>query len=839
MPPASNGPRSSIWNLLIWTLLVVAVGYGIAYQETASTVASSPAQSIIPDDGPTASEPALDPDLASGQERVASMPSAIADYYRKLASGSPQDPGSEADTPDQDAPEDAETPPAPPDAATQDAAEDQDDAEQTEVRRVRREGSERGDRRRNRPGRRGRGQAQAGDPAVATESQVGSEDAGSEGDDEEDDDEDEQSSEGEARGSRSDRSERSGASRKKKPREGIPVHHPLIEERCVVCHARDDDGKMTRISYMRKSPEAWEISIKRMARLYFVSLTPQEAKEAVRYLSEEHGLSRSEARIGMYESERRVHWSEEDEEDALRETCADCHTLGRVKSERRDDQEWKLLKATHLALYPLVDFQSFQGRRSRGGGSGGERGEGESSSEEGGSSSSSRGRGQDRADQVLATLAKEQGLFSEEWRHWNQEKREVPLDGRWIVKGHEVGRGPIRGTLDLKRIATGEYESKWTWLRANGRTVVRNGTGLFYAGHSWRGRSTSTAPGELESLKEVLLLDESWTRMEGRLFTGEYNELGIEIELLRASETPTILGVLGGEMAVPSTGNRLEIIGCGFPEQIEPGDFHLGNGLTVTAVQREDDTRVNIQVDVAAGIPLGQRAIDFRIHQGPRQITLYDTIDGIRIRPNPGFSRVGGKIRPKQLERFEAVAFTRGPDGIPFNEDDVDLMTVPVRWHLEEFPIRPGDDDIQFVGELDAETGVFTPAIDGPNPDRRFNANNIGDVYVVATCTLTIPERKEVKKDEDSDDEDDEDDDDAEDDDEAGHESENGSEGDSDGDSAADSDADGSAQQVAAPEVAIDEGPPKMIEKQFRARGHLLVTVPIYVKWDQYKWNQR
>jgi quinohemoprotein amine dehydrogenase len=766
----------------------------------------------------------------------------MADYYRKLAGGSTQDSESEAVTPDQDPQEESPSPPAQPDAPTQDAAEDQDAVEQTEVRRVRREGSERGERRRSRPGRRARGQAQGGDPAVATESQDGSDAAGSEDDDEADAGEDEHSSEGEGRGSRSDRSERSEASKKKKPREGIPVHHPLIEERCVICHVRDDEGKMTRISYMRKSPEAWEISIKRMARLYFVSLTPEEAKATVRYLSEEHGLSRSEARTAMYESERRVHWSEEDEDEALRETCAECHTLGRVRSERRDDLEWKLLKATHLALYPLVDFQSFQGRRSRGGGGSGDRSGGrsggESSSEEGGPPASSRGRGQDRADQVLAVLAAEQGLFSEEWRHWNQEKREVPLDGRWIVKGHEVGRGPIRGTLDLKRIATGEYESKWTWLRANGRTVVRNGTGLFYAGHSWRGRSTSTAPGELESLKEVLLLDETWTRMEGRLFTGEYNELGIEIELLRASATPTILGVLGGEMAVPSTGNRLEIIGCGFPEQIEPGDFHLGNGLTVTAVQREDDTRVNIQVDVAAGIPLGRRAIDFRIHQGPRQIILYDTIDGIRVRPNPGFSRVGGKVRPKQLERFEAVAFTRGPDGIPFNEDDVDLMTVPVRWHLEEFPIRPGDDDLQFVGELDAETGVFTPAIDGPNPDRRFDANNIGDVYVVATCTLTVPERKEVKKDEDSDDDeadDDADDGDAADDDEVGHESEHGSEGDSDGDS----DPAGSKKQDEATEVAIDEGPPKMIEKQFRARGHLLVTVPIYVKWDQYKWNQR
>ena len=57
------------------------------------------------------------------------------------------------------------------------------------------------------------------------------------------------------------------------------MEHPLIEERCVVCHVRDDEGKMSRISYMRKTPEAWEISVKRMARLYFVSLTPEEAKE--------------------------------------------------------------------------------------------------------------------------------------------------------------------------------------------------------------------------------------------------------------------------------------------------------------------------------------------------------------------------------------------------------------------------------------------------------------------------------------------------------------------------------------------------------------------------------
>jgi hypothetical protein len=175
-------------------------------------------------------------------------------------------------------------------------------------------------------------------------------------------------------------------------------------------------------------------------------------------------------------------------------------------------------------------------------------------------------------------------------------------------------------------------------------------------------------------------------------------------------------------------------------------------------------------------------------------------------------------MRAKQLERFEAVAFTRGPDGVPYNEDDVELMTVPVKWHLEEFPIRPGDDDVQFVGELDEDTGVFTPAIDGPNPERRFDANNIGDVYVVATCTMTVPERKVVAKKPESDE----------------SESEESDSEESDGQESSDT-----PDDEVAIEVAADDEPPKMVEKQFRARGHLLVTVPIYVNWDLYEWNQR
>ena len=36
-----------------------------------------------------------------------------------------------------------------------------------------------------------------------------------------------------------------------------------------------------------------------------------------------------------------------------------------------------------------------------------------------------------------------------------------------------------------------------------------------------------------------------------------------------------------------------------------------------------------------------------------------------------------------------------------------------------------------FVGTID-QNGLFTPSVDGPNPKRSGNRNNVGDVWVVA-----------------------------------------------------------------------------------------------------------
>lgn len=572
--------------------------------------------------------------------------------------------------------------------------------------------------------------------------------------------------------------------KKKDPRPGIPVTSQLVKRSCGACHATNDEGHMSRISYERKTPEGWELTVKRMLRLTDLSLTDTEARDVVRYLANDHGLARAEAEAALWESERRVHWSEEEYDEDMRAACAECHTLGRVVSQRRDKKEWELLKAMHLAFFPLAQRQSFAGSRR------GAALDWESMSEsevEAAMESRRNSRGPDRGDRVMSALAKSQGLFTEEWKSWSVNRREVPIAGTWTVIGHEPGRGDIRGEVRIKRVGEDAFETVWELDYAGAPTVVRSGRGLLYAGYSWRGRSNTFAPGEPEMLREVLLLDDDWDHFRGRVFTGEYSELGFDVDLYRQTPRTRIFHAEHGELRIPSADHMVELIGTGFPEDLTTSDFHLGGGVKVHSVERVSDQRVQLRVDVARGATLGPRFVSFREQRGPEAILLYDTIDYIKITPEMGLARVGGQFRPPMLERFEALAMNQGLDGKPYTDDDFAVRVVPVEWSLEEFPVRPGDDDVHFVGQLDASTGVFTPAIDGPNPDRRWQMNNIGDVYVVASCSLDVLKRPEPT--------------------EPGEEPEQ------------------TALEVEA--------------RDFRARGHLLVTVPIYVKWDQVDWETK
>jgi quinohemoprotein amine dehydrogenase len=225
-----------------------------------------------------------------------------------------------------------------------------------------------------------------------------------------------------------------------------------------------------------------------------------------------------------------------------------------------------------------------------------------------------------------------------------------------------------------------------------------------------------------------------------------------------------------------------------------------------------------VTIDVAAGAELTSRTVAYGSEPGSATLQLYDTVDYVRITPLQGLARIGGAKHPKQLERFEAFAVHRGPDGKPYTPDDVDLFQVRPRWALEEFRVRENDDDLAYVGSLDAATGVFTPNVDGPNPARKWSANNVGDVFVTAEIELEVavrpPEKKpEARKPADK--------------------------------PAAQPGEATAAEPKPAPETKPEPKPkeppppPAREKKTFRARSHLIVTVPLYSRWMALDWEDR
>jgi quinohemoprotein amine dehydrogenase len=142
---------------------------------------------------------------------------------------------------------------------------------------------------------------------------------------------------------------------------------------------------------------------------------------------------------------------------------------------------------------------------------------------------------------------------------------------------------------------------------------------------------------------------------------------------------------------------------------------------------------LNVLVSVANDATAGRRTVILAGATGTAAIAVAGGIDYIKVLPQAGLARVGGANFPKQLQPFEAVAYANGSDGKPDTKDDIELGRVDASWSLEEYTATFDDDDKDFVGTIDAKTGLFTPNLDGPNPKRKHNADNYGDVWVVAS----------------------------------------------------------------------------------------------------------
>ena len=500
---------------------------------------------------------------------------------------------------------------------------------------------------------------------------------------------------------------------------GIPVESELVRNKCGGCHRPDASQRLSRISYRRASPENWERTIERMMTINHVVLTPVEARSIVKYLADHQGLAPEEARPAAFEYERRMIEYGYKAEENTAALCQACHSFGRVMSERRTSEEWGLLVAMHRGYFPLVDNQPMQNgqgfRRSR----------------------ALPADATDKAqpmDKAIAHLSKTFPLVTPEWTAWSAAAAPASVAGEWAITANIPGKGAAFGRMIAQADAStaDAFTTKSTLTIAKtGETISRTGKGLIYTGFQWRGRGSDAVAPE-EPWREVMFVERNRTEMWGRWFTGAYDETGYDVKLTRITGAPVVLGT--GQLAMKrGTTATLQIFGANLPSAT-PATVSLGQGVTVTQVTSSTADAVSLQVSVAADARPGPRDVAIGNAIRPSAVVVYDKIDGVRVLPRAGLARTGGVVYPKQVQQFEAMAFANGPDTKPDTDDDWPLGLVNVTWGLEEYNATLNDDDLKFVGAIDAK-GLFTPNVDGPNPDRSGNRNNIGDVWVTADYT--------------------------------------------------------------------------------------------------------
>jgi quinohemoprotein amine dehydrogenase len=531
--------------------------------------------------------------------------------------------------------------------------------------------------------------------------------------------------------------------------EGIPVTDELTINKCGSCHKKDDKGNLSRISWIRTTPEGWEEAIKRMVRLNGLTLQPADAKLIVKYLSNSHGLAPEEAKPVMYMVEHRIQ-DEAIPNDSVKGTCNNCHALGRVFSWRRPREEWSLLADMHSALYTQAESAFRRNGAGRGGAAAATVTAASARGGRGGAAATTATAAATPAttvslDTTLDFLGKNYGLHSPEWAAWKARMRPPRITGKWMVSAHILGKGKYYGDLT---IAPGPKEDEFTtqvklYSLNGGPAITRTGTGLVYTGYSWRGRSKGSAlpakaaPDDLSrEMRETLWISPDQTSAEGRWFWGEYSEFGVDVKMRRVTTEPMLLTLDKYSLKTGSKAQKVRVIGANLPAKIAPEDLDFGSGLKVTSIVSHTPSEIVAQVDVAADAVPGKRDLVLGLTTLDGALAVYDKVDYIKVVPDTSLARLGGDetdVHPRGYQQFEAVGYYRGEDGKPHTADDIELGPVEVGWSVEEFVASFGDDDKEFVGSLDNK-GLFTPNIDGPNPQRKFGRNNYGDVWVVATA---------------------------------------------------------------------------------------------------------
>lgn len=519
--------------------------------------------------------------------------------------------------------------------------------------------------------------------------------------------------------------------------EGIPVTDALVIKKCGTCHAKDDKGNLSRISWERATPEGWSEALKRMVRLNGLTITPDEARSVIKYLATYHGLAPEEAKSVMYIPEHRLIDETNIPNDTVRGACTTCHAMGRPMSWRRSKNDWRLLANLHVALYAQAESHFRRSPMMGGGGGGAGAGRGAAAATAGTPATPT----QEPLEVALEFLGSAAGLHTPEWGGWSTRMKAPKLAGTWLVKAHLPGKGDYYGSVEISAGAAQDEFKTVTKLTSvtDGSVLSRTGAGLVYAGYAWRGRNENSTkpPAEMKPddsahmMREALWFAPDQSTAEGRWFWGEYQEFGLDVTMTRVSAETHLTMLDHKSLKAGSTAAKVKVFGDHIPADIKIADLDFGAGVTVKQIVSHTASDMVVELDVDAKAANGKRDVMAGRAILPGALAIYDKIDYIRVLPETSLARLGSEVHPKGYQQFEVMAYHRGADGKAHTADDIELGPVEVTWSVEEFLSVYGDDDKDFVGYL-SPTALFTPASDGPNPERKFSRNNYGDVWIVA-----------------------------------------------------------------------------------------------------------
>lgn len=465
---------------------------------------------------------------------------------------------------------------------------------------------------------------------------------------------------------------------------------------CAGCHAFTDDGKLSRIENMRKTPEGWDMTLARMGVWHDVKLTPEERRALVKYLADTQGLAPEETAAYRGLLERRPNMqppAEVDEQLAV--MCARCHSYGRIALQRRDEAEWRKLAHTHLGQFPSAEYQNF---------------------------------GRDRQwwtiarDEMPPKLAALYPFQTDAWTQWQSHEAVNPA-GLWRVSGERPGKGRYAGFLKIESQGKDNYKTQYDLTYADGDKVSGQGTATLYTGYEWRGAAKLGA----EDTRSVYALSSDGERLSGRWFLKGAEETGADLTAVRINDKEA--GIVAVEPPFIRQGQTVPLTIFGYGLQ---GDPQLGPGLSVVRVIQASPEQVSLEVKAATDGPVGRQPVAIGTTRAADALTVYKTIDSVRVEPEFAIARIGGGAIAPVSAQLQAIAYLNGSDGQPGTADDIRLGSFPAKWRTDNFnEAAAAMKDVEFAGRM-TDGGLFLPAVGGPNPARKYRANNTGDLKVVA-----------------------------------------------------------------------------------------------------------